>query len=83
MAFAAARASAAQQPYAEVDCLSLCSTMISMTSEDPRALELADQAIEMARPLGNDYLLSLALAQAGIAKYRTDRPPPSRCSTRA
>jgi hypothetical protein len=46
--------------------------MISMTSEDPRALELADQAIEMARSLGNDYLLCEALSEAGIARYRTD-----------
>jgi hypothetical protein len=43
-----------------------------MTSEDPRALEFADQAIEIARPLGNDFLLGLALADAGIARYRTD-----------
>jgi hypothetical protein len=43
-----------------------------MTSEDLRALELADQATEMARSLGNDYLLSVALADAGIARFRTD-----------
>jgi predicted ATPase/class 3 adenylate cyclase len=66
------RAKADQDPYTEVECLSLCSVMISMTSEDPRALELAEQAIEMARHLGNDYLLFLALEDAGLAKYRAD-----------
>jgi predicted ATPase/class 3 adenylate cyclase len=71
---ALARASASQQPYVEAECMSTCSMMISMTSEDPRALELADHALELARPLGNDYCLAIALQAAGLARYRTDPP---------
>ena len=69
---ALARARKMHQPYVEAECLSICSMMIAMTSEDPRALALADQAIEVARPLGNDYLLDLALEAGGTARYRTD-----------
>jgi hypothetical protein len=46
--------------------------MFSLTGEDPRGLELADQAIEMARPLRNSYILGIALTAGGIARYRTD-----------
>jgi predicted ATPase/class 3 adenylate cyclase len=69
---AVARARAASPPYTQAECLSICSTMFSTTGEAPRAIELAEQAIELARPLGNDNMLSHALAQAGIARYRTD-----------
>jgi predicted ATPase/class 3 adenylate cyclase len=61
-----------QQPFIAAECLSFCSVMISLTSEDPRGLELADRAIEMARPLGNDHCLGAALQAAGLARYRTD-----------
>jgi predicted ATPase/class 3 adenylate cyclase len=69
---ALARARATQQPYREAEGLNHCSMMTSITSDDPRGLELADQAIEMARPLGNDYLLGAALEAGGLARYRTD-----------
>jgi len=69
---ALARARKTQQPYIEAEYTSMCSMMISMTSDDPRALELAENAFEVARPLGNDYILGLALEAGGIARYRTD-----------
>jgi predicted ATPase/class 3 adenylate cyclase len=68
---AVARASGAQ-PYTQAECLSVCATMFSMTGAEPRAIELAERAIEVARPLGNDNLFSMALAQVGVARYRTD-----------
>ena len=69
---ALAQARAMEQPFLEVECLSVCSVMLSMTSNDPRRLELADQAIEIARRLGNDYCLALALEAGGLARYRSD-----------
>ena len=43
-----------------------------MISDDPRAMELADRSVEVARPLANEYLLALTLEAAGLARYRTD-----------
>jgi predicted ATPase len=68
---ALAGATAAQEPYTRADCLSNFSEMASLTG-DPRGLELADQALDAARPLGNDYTLCIALQAGGIARYRTD-----------
>jgi hypothetical protein len=70
---ALARATAEQEPNTtEVDSLSQCSIVISLTSDDPRGLELADQAIATARHLGNSYSLGAALQAGGIARYRDD-----------
>jgi predicted ATPase/class 3 adenylate cyclase len=66
------RAIAAHEPYVQAYCTAQNSIMISMTSDDPKALELADQALEMVRPLGNDFLLSIALEAAGVVRYLTD-----------
>ena len=66
------RARASREPYTEAECLSLCSITISMTSEGTEGLKLADEALDVARPLDSDWLLSLALEAAGIARYRTD-----------
>ena len=66
------RASAEGEPYRLAECLAHAGIMISMISDDPRAMELADRSVEVARPLANEYLLALTLEAAGLARYRTD-----------
>jgi predicted ATPase/class 3 adenylate cyclase len=69
---ALARARAVRQPHVEGECLASASITMSMVGEDARGVELADAAMELVRPLGNDFLLSIALEAGGLARYRSD-----------
>ena len=67
---AAARADG--EPYQVGEALSTAAEMIALTTDDPRAIELADEGLVIAREIGNGYLSAFALEVAGIARYRTD-----------
>jgi hypothetical protein len=68
----AALARARGDPFDLAESLSQTGLRISMTSDDPRGAALADESVEVARALGNDYALTVTLQAAGIARYRTD-----------
>jgi hypothetical protein len=59
-------------PYELTEALAQGSHFYSLTVDDARGAELADESLERARELGNSYLLSLARESSGIARYRTD-----------
>jgi len=69
---AAAAAGSAHDPYRKTHCLAIASVMFSMTGDDDRGRELGDQAIELARSHGNEFVLGVALEAGGMARYRTD-----------
>jgi non-specific serine/threonine protein kinase len=59
--------------YDEVECLASLSMLLisSSATEDAEAIALADEAVELARRIGNGFLLALALQAAGGSRYRT------------
>jgi non-specific serine/threonine protein kinase len=69
---ALARARSRGERYEETECLTHAAIVIALSIEDPRALRLADEAVDVARSIGNDFLLGLALEAAGIAHLRTN-----------
>jgi predicted ATPase/class 3 adenylate cyclase len=54
------------------EILCRASMFFSLTSDDPKGAELADEAVRVAEIVGNDFVRSSALEAAGIARYRTD-----------
>jgi hypothetical protein len=67
---AAARADGGAYQLGEA--LSLASSVIGLSVNDSRALDLADEAVAIARALGNSNLLALALQSAGTVWTRVD-----------
>ena len=59
-------------PYTLGEALAHVGMDIALTSDDPRGIEFADESLGIARTLANEYLHSLALESAGIARYRID-----------
>jgi predicted ATPase/class 3 adenylate cyclase len=58
--------------YELIWTLGSAGTFIATTTGDPVAVTFADEALDRARALGNDWLLSTALQSAGMARYRTE-----------
>ncbi len=69
-AIASARKNGDFFELAEILCRA--SMFFSLTADDQNGAELADEAVEIAEAVGNDFLLSAALEAAGIARYRID-----------
>ena len=69
-------------PYDLGESLGHCGSFIVLTSDDRQGIELADEAVEIARTLRNDYLSSFTLESAGIARYRLDPACRLNCSNR-
>jgi tetratricopeptide (TPR) repeat protein len=59
-------------PFDLGEALAHAGMQIALTSDDPRGIELADESLDIARSLHNEYLLAFALESAGIARYRID-----------
>ncbi len=60
------------EPYELAETLSQAGLTISLTSDDPRGVALADESVDVARSLGNHTVLSTALEATGMTRYRTD-----------
>jgi hypothetical protein len=60
--------------YELAETLGLASSAIGLTVDEGRAIELADEGLEIAHAIGNDYLLFTLLQSAGIARCRVDPP---------
>ena len=69
---AVAASHAAHDPYRKTHCLAIASVMFSMTGDNDRGRELGDEAIELARSHGNEFVLGVALEAGGMARYQTD-----------
>lgn len=69
-AVAAAHESASQFDLSE--CLSYQALMTALTTNDPTSVAISAEALQLSRQVGSDYLQSLGLQAAGIARYRTD-----------
>ncbi|MET1003595.1 MAG: hypothetical protein ABWZ15_17420, partial [Acidimicrobiia bacterium] len=69
---AVALARAHGEPYELAEALSQAGLQISLTTDDPRGTELADEGVDIARSLGNKTALHSALQAAGVTRYQTD-----------
>jgi predicted ATPase len=69
-AIAVARADG--DPYRLCEALANVSGFFGVTVDDRRGIDLADEALAIARQLGNSYLLVVCLLSAGITRYRAD-----------
>ena len=58
--------------YWECEGLIRLALMIDLTQEGETQGDLADQGVELARALRNDYLIAHALISVGIARFRAD-----------
>jgi tetratricopeptide (TPR) repeat protein len=67
-----AAARAKSSPYWEAFALGAVSLMHTFTGQYESAIPPADEAIERARRLGNPTMITLALQNAGIARWRRD-----------
>jgi tetratricopeptide (TPR) repeat protein len=59
-------------PYELSEALSVVGSFFGVTVDNQRAVDLADEALAIARHLGNHFLLILSLSSAGMARYRAD-----------
>jgi predicted ATPase/class 3 adenylate cyclase len=69
-AIAIVRASGDQFEIAEI--LSRAALFFSLSNDNSKGADLADEAVALAEKIGNDFLSSASLEAAGIARYRTD-----------
>jgi hypothetical protein len=69
---AAAVARAQGDPFELAEALSQAGLQISLTSNDPRGPALADESLDIARALGNEWAISFTMQAAGTTRYRTD-----------
>jgi non-specific serine/threonine protein kinase len=65
-------ARAVGDPFEIANTMSATSTYVGLAGDDQRGVDLADEGLEIARRLGNRYLLSMCLASAANARYRLD-----------
>jgi predicted ATPase/class 3 adenylate cyclase len=67
-------ARAAGDAYELGQALSRAGSLIGLSIDDPRALVMSDEAVDIARALGNTNLLATALGCAGIIRTQVDPP---------
>jgi predicted ATPase/class 3 adenylate cyclase len=58
--------------FATAEILSRAALFFSLSGDDSKGADLADEAVAIADTIGNDFLASASLEAAGIARYRTD-----------
>jgi predicted ATPase/class 3 adenylate cyclase len=69
---AVALARARGEPFELAETLAMCATNIALAHDETRGIELADESLELARTVGNDWLVALALQTTGVTRWRTD-----------
>jgi hypothetical protein len=69
---AVASARARNEPFELAWTLAYVGIQYSMDYEDPWGTEIADESLELARALGNSYVLAFALQAVGLTRVRTD-----------
>jgi non-specific serine/threonine protein kinase len=65
-------ARAGGDPFEIANILSGASIYVGLAGDEQRGVELADEALEIARRVGNRYLLSMCLSSAANVRYRLE-----------